>query len=433
MTPRDFVARHGARAAAVGVVALLVGAVLRLTPPIAGSSGEAGGLGNSAPLPQPNPVGSPGSRERADTLAQGETLLEVLGRSGLRGGAAVQVLRAATMLDERRVRAGMPIVVTRSALDSTPTEIVFQVAIDHLIRVKNSAGGWMASEERLPWAMDTILVAGTIATNLYAALDSAAATSLPKPAREQLAWTIADVYEYRIDMSRDLQPGDGFRALVERATGPNGVVRIAKVVAASFENGGTDIRAIRFRSARVSGDYFDTDGRSLRAAFLRAPVEFRRISSVFGMRKHPILGVWRQHKGTDYAAASGTPVRAIGDGVVIFAGRKGGYGNVLEIRHPNGYVSRYGHLRAFAKGVRAGARVTIARTVAYVGATGLATAPHLHFEVLVKGSQRDPRVALRNKGGQPIPAAERAAFDATRDRLVAALDQPTVVARLAQR
>ena len=336
------------------------------------------------------------------------------------------------MLDERRVPAGMPIVVTRAPTDSAPMGVVFQIAIDHLIRVTKGASGWVASDERLPWAMDTMLVAGSIATNLYAALDSSA-TMLPKQAREQLAWMMADVYEYRIDMSRDLQPGDQFRALVERATGPGGVIRVAKVVAASFENGGSDIRAIRFRSARVSGDYFDAEGRSLRAAFLRAPLEFRRISSVFGMRKHPILGVWRQHKGTDYAAASGTPVRAIGDGVVIFAGRKGGYGNVLEIRHPNGYVSRYGHLRGFAKGVRLGARVTIARTVAYVGATGLATAPHLHFEVLVKGAQRDPRVALRNKGGQPIPASERAAFDATRDRLVAALDQPAVVARLAQR
>ncbi|GAC1682513.1 MAG: peptidoglycan DD-metalloendopeptidase family protein [Gemmatimonadaceae bacterium] len=433
MTVRHVVARHGARAAAFAVIALLAIAALRLTPPIARTPGDRLGLATPQAVPSAAQTVTGSPLEHADTLAQGETLLEVLGRSGLRGGAASEVLRAATMLDERRVPAGMPIVVIRAAADSAPTEVVFHIAIDHLGRVKSAGTGWAASEEHLPWAMDTILVTGAIATTLYAALDSAATTILPKQARDQLAWTLADVYEYRIDMSRDLQPGDGFRTLVERATGPGGVVRIAKVVAASFENGGTDIRAIRFRSARVSGDYFDAEGRSLRAAFLRAPLEFRRISSVFGMRKHPILGIWRQHKGTDYAAAAGTPVRAIGDGVVIFAGRKGGYGNVLEIRHPNGYVSRYGHLRAFAKGVRSGARVTIARTVAYVGATGLATAPHLHFEVLVRGAQRDPRVALRNKGGQPIPASERAAFDATRDKLVAALEQPAVATRLAQR
>ena len=160
----------------------------------------------------------------------------------------------------------------------------------------------------------------------------------------------------------------------------------------------------------------------MRAGVLRAPHEFRRITSVFGMRKHPILGTWRRHAGTDYAANAGTPVRAVGDGTVIRAGWGGGYGNVLEIRHRNGYVTRYGHLRGFAKGIHAGAKVTIAQTVAYVGTTGLSTAPHLHFEVLVNGAQRDPRVALNLKGGDPIPSSERGAFMAVRDRLVAFLD-----------
>ena len=141
------------------------------------------------------------------------------------------------------------------------------------------------------------------------------------------------------------------------------------------------------------------------------------------MRKHPILGIWRQHKGTDYAANAGTPVRAIGDGTVIFAGRKSGYGNVLELRHPNGFVSRYGHLRAFAAGIRRGKSVGIGQTVAYVGMTGLATAPHLHFEILVNGVQRDPSVALNRKDGLPIPANARARFMSLRSSLLAALDQ----------
>src|SRR5687768_17836517 len=128
------------------------------------------------------------------------------------------------------------------------------------------------------------------------------------------------------------------------------------------------------------------------------------------MRRHPILGTMRRHQGIDYAASSGTPVRAIGDGVVLFAGRKGGYGNVLEIRHRNGFVSRYGHLRGFAKSVRRGSRVGIAQTIGFVGMTGLATAPHLHFEVLVGGVQRNPRVALAMKGGEPLPSSERASF-----------------------
>ena len=136
---------------------------------------------------------------------------------------------------------------------------------------------------------------------------------------------------------------------------------------------------------------------------------------------HPILGIWKQHKGTDYAASMGTPVRAIGDGVVVRAGWGNGYGNVLELRHRNGFLTRYGHLRGFATGLHVGSRVTIGETVAYVGTTGLSTAPHLHFEVLVDGVQRDPRTALLSHGGDPVPRAERAAFARQRTQLLASL------------
>jgi murein DD-endopeptidase MepM/ murein hydrolase activator NlpD len=189
---------------------------------------------------------------------------------------------------------------------------------------------------------------------------------------------------------------------------------------------------VRFSSDESSAQYFDQSGKSMRAAFLRAPLEFRRISSVFGGREHPILGNWRMHKGTDYAADRGTPVRAIGDGVVTRAGWGNGYGNLLEIRHRNGFVTRYGHLSRFAANARVGTHVAIGETVAYVGATGLATGPHLHFEVLVNGEQRDPRVALKQSGGDPIPEGERSAFDQLRDKLLASMDMPvTGVTKLA--
>jgi murein DD-endopeptidase MepM/ murein hydrolase activator NlpD len=192
------------------------------------------------------------------------------------------------------------------------------------------------------------------------------------------------------------------------------------------------IDAVRFKSASVSGDFFDQTGKSLRAAFLRAPLEFRRISSVFGGREHPILGGWRMHKGLDYAANYGTPVRAIGDGVVIRRGWSNGYGNVLEIRHRNGYITRYGHLSRYAPGINVGTHVAMGQYVANVGSTGLSTGPHLHFEVIVNGQQRDPRIALKQQGGEPIPASERTAFDQFRDRLLAQLDAPfTGVEKLA--
>ncbi len=267
--------------------------------------------------------------------------------------------------------------------------------------------------------VDTLTVSGVIHSNLYSALDNSRAADLPREARAELAFSLADIFEYRVDMSKDLQDGDRFHILVERLQKPNGAIIVNKILGARLALSGNEMDAILFKSSGASGEYFDGTGKSLRAAFLRAPVAFRRISSIFGGRRHPVLGIWRQHKGTDYAAAMGTPVRSIGDGVVVFAGRRSGYGNVIDIRHRNGFVSRYGHLRGFARGIHGGARVAIGSTIGYVGLSGLATGPHLHFEVLVGGKQRDPRIALRMKGGQPIASSERGTFNRMRSRTLA--------------
>jgi murein DD-endopeptidase MepM/ murein hydrolase activator NlpD len=299
--------------------------------------------------------------------------------------------------------------------------------------MQRSDSGWSGIEERLPWTTDTVMVGGTIRANLYQAMDSSVAAFFPGHSKDELAWALADIFEYKVDMSRDLQEGDRFRALVEREVAPNGATRLRTVLAASFNLSGNDVSAVRFDGQSSRPSYYDQNGKSLRAQFLRAPLEFRRISSTFGRRFHPILGRWKSHKGTDYAASSGTPVRAIGDAQVVRAGWAGGYGNVLELRHRNGYVTRYGHLRGFAKGVRAGARVEIGQTVAYVGTTGLSTGPHLHFEVLVNGVQRDSRSALLSTAGEPLLASERPAFDALRSRLLASLDGVQGVTRVASR
>ena len=274
--------------------------------------------------------------------------------------------------------------------------------------------------------VDTLTVSGTIQSSLFSALDKSANETLPRSARAELAFSLADIFEYRVDMSKDFQVGDKFHVLVERLQKPNGAIIINRILGARLALSGNEIEAIRFDSHNASGEYFDQSGKSLRAAFLRAPVAFRRISSIFGGRRHPVLGIWRKHKGTDYAAAMGTPVRSIGDGVVVFAGRKGGYGNVIDIRHRNGYVSRYGHLRNFAKGIHRGSHVTIGSTIGAVGMSGLATGPHLHFEVLVNGVQRDPKVALQMKGGDPIPSSERGVFEQLRNRTVELFEHTTL-------
>jgi murein DD-endopeptidase MepM/ murein hydrolase activator NlpD len=408
------------RVVTYGVAAILVAGALYQTPQLSDKKPAEELLG-----PQQQSVATVSMamlRERIDTLGSGESLRSVFARGGVSEVLTTQALKALTIINPGRVRAGMPIAFRSPAPDSAPTEIVLHLAIDRLLHLKREGATWTESEEQLPWKTDTIVVSGSVASTLYEAMDSSAKSVLPAQARQQLTWALADVFEYKIDMSRDLQPGDSFRVMAERSSSANGAVRIGKILAATFSLSGTELQAIRYASHTVGGDFFDASGKSLRAAFLRAPLEFRRISSTFGGRFHPILGVWKQHKGTDYAASSGTPVRAIGDGTVIRARWGSGYGNVLEIRHRNGFVSRYGHLRGFASGVHVGTHVAIGQTVAYVGMTGLATGPHLHFEVLVDGVQRDPRSALRDRSGDPVPARERAAFEQERSRLMAMLE-----------
>ncbi|HUQ82993.1 MAG TPA: M23 family metallopeptidase [Gemmatimonadaceae bacterium] len=413
-----------ARGVTYGIVIVLGGVAVAFTPPLPDKPPVAAVI---AAAPR-----APVWLQRHDTLARGETLGALLERVGIRGIHASNILRSAKSLDERRAPAGLALTVRQLETDSLPSELIFKLAIDRILTVRRSDSGWVSTEANLPWKTDTLAVSGKITSTLYDALD-AAESPLPSAARAELAWALADIYEYRVDMSRDLQPNDVFRVLVERKQGPDGAVRLGSILASTFSVGGSEIQAIRHHSGESRPGYFDQDGKSMRAAFLRAPLEFRRISSVFGMRKHPILGIWRQHAGTDYVASQGTPVRSVGDGVVTFAGRKGGYGNVLEVRHRNGFVTRYGHLRAFAKTARRGSRVEIGQTIGFVGMTGLATAPHLHFEVLVGGTQKNPRVALAMKGGEPLPASEQSAFARTRGDLIALLARETEPARLAAR
>ena len=381
------------------------------------------------PLPERKPLADVAGiaaswEERVDSVGRGETLGKVLERGGVSGTEMIRALDAATAtraLNPKSVRSGLRISFGGMQQDSVPRQVSFHVAIDRVLRVVRGDSGWTARVDSIPWTTDTIVVRGEVSSSLYEAID-AAESELPASTRKELAWSVADIYEFRIDMSRDVQRGDEFTVLVERKQLPTGVTRLGGVLAATFTNGGSTIEAIRHQANGIT-KYYDQTGKSLAANFLLAPLEFRRISSGFGGRRHPVLGIFRRHQGTDYAASSGTQVRSIGDGVVIGAGVRGGYGNVIDVRHPNGIVTRYGHLRGFARGVRAGTRVAMGQTIGYVGMTGLATGPHLHFEVLVNGVARNPRTALQAKAGPPLPAAQRAEFDALRLRYLALIEQ----------
>jgi len=364
--------------------------------------------------------------ESFDTLRRGEVVGAVLQRQG------IVDLDVSPALDPRRLRAGLVFAFHRLHQDSVPSRVRIRSAPEQVVTFERQAGGWNSAVEPVVWRSEPMRIEGTIEASLYDALDASVPDdTLPSGDRIRLAWDLADVFAWQVDFSRDVQPGDRFRVVFERLVSPEGEVRLGRILASDFQTGGRTLTAFRFDSGARSA-LLDADGNSLRRAFLRAPVEFRRISSQFARaRRHPVLGIFRRHEGTDYAADRGTPVMASGDGVVLRAGVAGGYGNLIELRHRSGITTRYGHLRGFARGVRAGARVTQGQVIGYVGSTGLASGPHLHYEFRVNGVARDSRrVGLGN--GDPLPPSQRAAFFRERDRLIALLQgaspQPSMVA-----
>jgi len=239
--------------------------------------------------------------------------------------------------------------------------------------------------------------------------------------RDELIAKLADVFAWQVDFAREVSPGDRFRAVLDLDVSNEGQQELRTIRAVALTLSGNRLEAFWFQPLRGPPGYYDGRGRSLRRPFLRAPVDFRRISSTFAeMRLHPILPVIRAHQGVDYAAPQGTPVVAAGAGVVTIAGPSGEYGIMVELDHSNGVTTRYGHLSKLGPGVRVGRPVTQGALIGYVGQTGLATAPHLHYEFRVGGIARDLRW-LDVDSGPSISPALVSAFMAVRDQLRAEL------------
>jgi len=362
--------------------------------------------------------------DRADTLRARETLSDLLTRAGITGRDYVAFLGATKALDSRRLRPGLVFHVRRLKGDSVTQRVGVRTGPEVRLWMNRLGGdsGWRETVETIAWSPARLRATGVIQTNLYDALDQAVPDSfLPNKERVQLAWAIADVYDWEVDFTRDIRPGDRFEVLIERLESPEGERRFGKILAARVDVAATPSYAFYFEGETARGGFYDDKGRSLRRAFLRAPLQYRRISSRFGGRYHPILNRWRSHQGTDYAAAWGTPVRATADGIVTHAGPEGGYGNLIEVRHANGIRTRYGHLSKFAKGLRVGQRVTQDQTIGYVGSTGLSTGPHLHYEFLVNGRATNPQ---RKDAGpvQAVPSKLKPEFDSLRSQLLAELE-----------
>ena len=282
------------------------------------------------------------------------------------------------------------------------------------------------------WTPQAIRAEGDLEHSLYRAFAAVLSDSiLNQRERAYMAWEIAEIFRWEADFTRDLRPGDHFRVIFERLLSPFGEVRYGRLLAASIVLNGKTLTAFEYDDAQGRTAFYDQQGQSLRRDFLRVPVEFKRISSEFGARYHPILRRWRDHDGIDYAASSGSPVMSVGDGVIVRAGNAGGYGRLVEIRHGDGLITRYAHLRGFGPGVRAGARVSQGQVIGYVGKTGLATGPHLHFEFRVNGVARDPNEITTGEGS-PIAPADRVAFLAQVGRYQAILRPQQEIAQARQ-
>jgi murein DD-endopeptidase MepM/ murein hydrolase activator NlpD len=300
-----------------------------------------------------------------------------------------------------------------------------QLSPSETLKVVREDSGFRADVLENPLEIRERTVRGVIDSSLFEAVAAAGA-------HDQTAFALSEIFAWDIDFVLDIQPGDSFIVTFEEILQDGEYIKDGPVLAAAFVNQGREYRALRYTDPTGAVHYFTPEGRSVYKAFLRAPLQFSRISSRFNTgRRHPILNRIRAHKGVDYAAPTGTPVRAAGDGRVRFVGRKGGYGNVIELDHSRGVVTRYGHLSRFAKGIRTGKRVDQGTLIGYVGMSGLATGPHLHYEYQLNGVHKNPQT-VKLPEATPIDARWLEEFQKQAEPLLAALEIPLAPALVAR-
>ncbi len=400
------------RAAAIAALAIsgAVAAFAAMVPSAELLLGKAAVLEPLAIRAQDALLPAPSSYIREDRLQRGDTLAALFARLAI-GEADVQSLLR--LRQARLLRPGSTVTAEVRA-DGALVALSFLSPSDVLVRIERGEHGLHASADRTALVTQVLMKASVIRSSLFAAADAA---GIP----DGVAMQLADVFGGDIDFHRELRKDDRFSVVYEMQTLNGRPVRSGRVLAAEFVNQRKVHRAVWFSGSDRNGGYYAPDGKNLRKAFLRSPLEYSRVSSGFGMRRHPFLQTWRAHKGVDYAAPTGTRVRAVGDGHVEFAGREGGYGNLVVLRHQGQYSSLYAHLSAFARGIRKGARVAQGDAVGYVGQTGWATGPHLHYEFRIAGEARNP-LAITLPAALPVAAHELGLFRAQAQPLAGRLD-----------
>jgi murein DD-endopeptidase MepM/ murein hydrolase activator NlpD len=337
-------------------------------------------------------------------IREGDTLYQVLVSHGVKPQEVSDLAAACkTYRDLQSLRAGERLELVFQKHPQSLERLRFQEMDWRMIVLGRTPWGWAASSYKEPMIVTTDLVHGTINESLY---QSAQDDGIDF----DLAMALADIFAWDIDFFVDLRPGDQYAFIYEKRFRDGEFVGSGRILVARFDNAGTRHQAYYYQVPGKEGDYFDAEGNSLRKQFLKSPLRYTRISSGFSKRRlHPILKIYRPHLGIDYAAPTGTPVVALGNGRIIFKGWKNGFGRYLEIRHNQRYTTTYGHLSHFGRGLKVGATVQQGQLIGNVGATGLATGPHLDFRFKEDGRFVNP-LQVRFPPAEPVPSAYLAAF-----------------------
>jgi len=349
------------------------------------------------------------------TVAKGDTLSTLFAKVGLAANDLSQVLASSAEAKRfSRLSIGQ---VLEFTLDEQGALLGLSSKLSALetLKVAKTENGFSFERKLTAPQIEERYAHGIIEKSL---LEDASAAGLSYA----LALNMANLFNYDIDFARDIQPGDEFELIYQQKRVDGKEVGTGHILAARFINRGKIYTALRHVDARGQAGYYRADGRSTRKAFIRTPVAFTRISSRFSLgRRHPILNRIRAHKGVDYAASQGTPIKATGNGRIRFAGKNNGYGNYILIQHGKHYQTLYGHMRSFAKGMRTGASVQQGQIIGYVGMTGLATGPHLHYEFRVNGVHVDP-LSHKLPTADPIVGKEKQRFLQRSQPLLARMD-----------
>ena len=343
------------------------------------------------PMMLPPEPGARPAHEQVVRVGKGDTLMKLMADVGVDRGEAQEAIAALReVYDPKRLRVGQAITVTytpgdRNGYNPTLIGMRLQKSFDREAgagRLADGRFGPFEVEKQLDMRMAR--VSGTIQNSLF---EEGAAEGVPAKVMVEFI----RLFSYDVDFQRDIHAGDGFDLIFERYHGDEGrVAHEGEIAYASLTIGGNTLRLWRYETLDGDVDYFTEKGESARKALLRTPIDGARLSSGFGMRRHPILGYSKMHRGVDFAAPTGTPVMAGGTGTVEFAGRRGAYGMYVKLRHNGTFSTAYGHLSSFAPGLTRGKRVKQGEVIAYVGTTGRSTGPHLHYEVLEGGDQINP-------------------------------------------